>query len=211
MTCLTNLRTWFLLLSLLVWSPQISRAQPATEQPNEPAREAFEAGRDAYERGAFSEALTHYERAYTLSPHAAMMFNIGRAADADGQLERAVAAYSAYLRQLPNAENAEFVRARLDKLQPQVSADSAANGSNSATTTAGPVQNAAPPNILIATPRHDSDEPSKKPFWKRAWFWTTVGVVVAAGVTTGVLLATRDVQSPHRTDADLNVSTLVWR
>ena len=67
-------------------------AQPAPIAAQSPddadARRAFEAGRDAYDHGAFAEALTHYERAYVLSHRPGLLFNIARAADSDGRADR---------------------------------------------------------------------------------------------------------------------------
>lgn len=39
---------------------------------------------------------------------------------------------------------------------------------------------------------HQLADSSSRPFYKTWWFWTAVSVVVAAGVTTGVILATAD-------------------
>jgi hypothetical protein len=81
------------------------------------ARRAFEAGRDAYGHGAFREALAHFEHAYELSKRPALLFNIARAADADGQALRARTAYEAYLAAFPAAENTDFVLARIAKMR----------------------------------------------------------------------------------------------
>lgn len=99
--------------------PARARAQgSAPENHADPgARSAFEQGRDAYDRGRFGEALSLFDRAYELSPHPLLLYNIGRAAEADLQNERAVSAYEAYLKALERAENREFVEARLAKLR----------------------------------------------------------------------------------------------
>jgi hypothetical protein len=46
-------------------------------------------------------------------------------------------------------------------------------------------------------------EPEKEestPWYKTWWFWTTVGVVVAAGATTGVVLGLQGEEGPYRYD-----------
>lgn len=95
-----------------------ARADPSADATTgvERARIAFEAGRHAYEQGAFAEALAHYEEAYAAHPLVALLFNIGRAADSDGQAERAIVAYRRYLELMPEAENRAFVEARIAKL-----------------------------------------------------------------------------------------------
>lgn len=102
---------------LLVFGVVLSMCMPALAQQEAQAREAFEAGREAYEHGQFAEALAHFEHAYALSARPQLLFNIGRAADSDGQAERAITAYSSYLEASSEADNVEFVKARLDKLR----------------------------------------------------------------------------------------------
>jgi hypothetical protein len=97
--------------------PQRSDAQAGASDADATARQAFEAGQDAYDRGRFSEALVQFERAYALSPRPKLLFNIGRAADSDLKTERAIEAYEAYLKAFPRADNREFVEARLTKLR----------------------------------------------------------------------------------------------
>jgi tetratricopeptide (TPR) repeat protein len=89
----------------------------AASQGDEAARQEFEAGRQAYGMGAFAIALAHFERSYALSLRPELLYNIGRAADAEGLTSRAAASYAAYLEARPDAENREFVRARLAKMQ----------------------------------------------------------------------------------------------
>lgn len=96
------------------------------------ARAEFEAGRGAYDQGAFAEALRRYEAAYALSQRPALLFNIGRAADSNGELERAESAYLAFLQAVPEAENRKFVEARLEVLRTGKAAKMAADRDGSA-------------------------------------------------------------------------------
>jgi tetratricopeptide (TPR) repeat protein len=169
------------LLSILACAGP-GRAQTPEETA---ARQEFEAGRDAYDRGSFTSALAHFERAHALQPRPELLYNVGRAADSDGQASRAIEAYASYLESNPNAANADFVRARLAKMQ------ALARAARPLPTVAQAMPSAAPP------PR---DEP-RRPVWKRAWFWTTVGALVVGGVVTSVLLATRE-RTPERVEAD---------
>ena len=182
------------------------------------ARAAFEQGRDAYDRGRFGEALEHFERAYSLSPHPKLLYNIGRSADSDGQVERAVSAYSSYLSAFPAAENREFVEARLEKLRAleRLRQAQASELAAEQTVQAGP---AAVPSPTLVTAR--SEEPAlaapvsaeprsdRAPLWKKPWLWVAVGAVVAGGITASILL-TRD-DEPGRARADVHVMTLEVR
>ena len=185
-----------LLLQLASSAPHV-RAEPPKAEVDPAARSAFEAGADAYDHGRFGEALREFERAYQLSPHPKLLFNIGRAADGDGQSERAISAYQSYLLAFPRADNREFVESRIAKLKAAPSASAPGAG---APTTA-PFVALAPASVAAADvassergapaaplPAAPSDQP---PVWKRAWFWAAVGVVAAAVVTTAVIVAVK--------------------
>lgn len=118
------------LASTIALPPRVAFAGAPKETPAEVdarARATFEAGRHAYDQGAFAEALRHYETAYLLSKRPELLFNIGRAADSNGQVERAESAYAAYLEVLPSAENRKFVEARLEVLRASPGAKQVAN------------------------------------------------------------------------------------
>ncbi|HEX5656615.1 MAG TPA: hypothetical protein VFX59_05440 [Polyangiales bacterium] len=181
-----------------------ARAEGPGAQEDAAARAAFEQGRTAYEAGQFADALRGYERSFELSQRPELLYNIGRAAEADGVWDRAQSAYEAYLRALPAAENSDFVRARLERVrtlrEPSMSArsDSAPLPSIALTTGPDPA-----PQPWTAPPTRRDDR-SDRPLWKRGWFWGTVGVLVAGGVTAAIL-ATRD-SGPSRANADLHVT-----
>ncbi|HEX5661369.1 MAG TPA: tetratricopeptide repeat protein [Polyangiales bacterium] len=163
--------------------PLLGVAQTADEAA---AREEFEAGRVAYDHGSFTDALAHFERAYALQPKPELLYNVGRAADSDGQPTRATEAYEAYLASEPDAHNADFVRARLLKMQAM------ARERELKLPTVAEAEPAAPPAPLRR------DEPHRT---RRALLWASVGVLVAGGIVAGVLLATRE-RSPERVEAD---------
>lgn len=174
------------------------------------ARREFEAGRDAYDHGAFGDALARYERAYALSQRAELLFNIGRAADSDDRIERARDAYMAYLTALPDASNKEFVSARLERMRALLAErQAAAQRTNEAPpqeAIAAPIATvasvtpieAAP--LTAAAPARD-DRRSARPFFRRAWFWGVVGAVVAGGVTATALSLRGGAPEPTKSDA----------
>lgn len=63
----------------------------------ERARGHFEAGRRAFDAGAYEVAVTEFERAHELTGHPDLLFNIYSAAERAGQLERAVDALERFL------------------------------------------------------------------------------------------------------------------
>lgn len=124
-----------LALALVTFRSAAVEAQAPDANPA--AREAFEAGREAYDRGRFQEALSHYERAYALSRLPKLLFNIGRAAESEGDMGLAIDAYEQYLQKVPNADNREFVEARLDRLRKL-------SGSSGSTAPAAPLREPEP-------------------------------------------------------------------
>jgi tetratricopeptide (TPR) repeat protein len=186
---------------LLGWSLGAAQAQSAPAridglEAEGSARVAFEAGRAAYEAGQFDVALREFRRAYALSPHAEMLFNIGRSAEADGELEAGIEAYTAFLDAIPFAENRAFVEGRLGKLR----AAQQARREQEA-------RAALPAVTLPASERQDAPDPP--PLRKRPWFWVGVGGVVVAVVVTSVALSVD--REPPRARADERVMTLVQR
>ena len=161
--------------------------------------------------------MQHFERAYALSQHPVLLFNIARAADGDGQITPAIRAYTGYLEAFPNADNREFAEGRLAKLRALEAAATTPAPATDDSTAAAAV---ALPSVAESTPmpaplavstsglQHD-ETPRGRPFWKRGWFWTVVGVAVAGAATTGVLLARRS--DDGQTDADLHISALNTR
>lgn len=177
------------------------------------ARAAFQAGREAYDRGETAKALTHYERAYELSKRPEMLFNIGRAADAEGFSERAMAAYAAYLDALPEAENRAFVESRIAKMRARIEATAPATATQQPDGSQAPAPPPLPapqlladsaqrpdgaPAVMASVAPSTADTSSRSR--KRAWLWGVAGtVLVGAGVGVAVALARKDGASSQET------------
>jgi tetratricopeptide (TPR) repeat protein len=208
---LPSLRPLVLALTLaLLEATSNARAEPAAAEADPAARAAFEQGAAAYEHGRFAEALAAFEHSYALSHHPKLLFNIGRAADGDGQAERAISAYDAYLLAYPSADNRDFVRSRLDKLR-SARAEPAKGPrlEEPASPTSTPVAPLANPSAtdlgVTGAPTTSADQ--ARPWYKRSWVWV-VGGVVTAGAITGIVLAARaggsgddNVRSDQRVEA----------
>jgi tetratricopeptide (TPR) repeat protein len=118
-------------------------------------------GRSYFGQERYAEALKEFNEAYRLSHRSAFLYNIGVCYENLGQPEQAIDAFERFLRE--DTSDRADVEARIAKLRSQVS----------------------------TSPRPARRE---RPLYRRGWFWGVVGgavVVVAAGVTLGVVLGTR--------------------
>jgi len=125
----TRLFWWCSILTLcsLLGAPARVSASPSGEKSSgrssarsseAQARKAFDQGSRAYDKGNFAEALTHFERAYSLGGDDKVLFNVARAADGANRKTRAVAAYRKYLEAYPDAPQRTLIMRRLEKLSP---------------------------------------------------------------------------------------------
>lgn len=109
-----------------VAAEEVAAEPPPPSPAEEEARALFSAGRVAFEQGHLDRALEHFQRAYELSPQPGLLFNIGNTYDRLREDELAIEHLERYLEALPEAENAEFVRARIEVLRGQVEERAAA-------------------------------------------------------------------------------------
>jgi len=166
----------------------------------------------AYNLGRYTEAAKQYETAYetTLDPN--MLFNIGQAWRLAGERQKALTAYRSYIRSAPKGEQRSVAEAKIKELEEQRS-DQASTAPTSPPSEAAPTVNTPavgaqpaaapaqamapilvpPPATAVAfsesTSNQGAADSTAQPFYTRWPFWTCVGAVVAAGVVTGIVLA----------------------
>lgn len=155
---------------------QVATADVAVDRDEE-ARTIFQAGRDAYARAEYAEALAAFRHAYELSGRAELQFNIGQAADRLRHDREAVSAFEAYLTAVPDASNRVEVEARLRVLRSEISRDDALRA-----------------QALAGSGQTPASDP---PIVEQWWFWTLIGVAaVGAGVGIGFAVGSRDELAP---------------
>jgi len=125
---------YMIVSALLLWATPL---QAQAQTPEDEARALFATGSTAFEEARWLDCAHLFERSFTIAFRPALLYNVGlcyqRAtgalsdADATPLLERAVAAYRRYLRELPDATNAERVQmsisdiqSRLDSMTPTI-------------------------------------------------------------------------------------------
>jgi tetratricopeptide (TPR) repeat protein len=175
------------------------------------AKAHYEKATSAYALGRFAEAAEEYEKAFALKLDGALLYNAAQAHRLAGNKPRALMLYQNYMRVFADASNRDEVKRYILDLQRQIEEEAKNPPKPEAPRSAPPVAvappatpppvatpaptNSAPPTTatpaLVATPSRAAD----KPVTKRAWFWATMAgavVVVAAGVTLGVVLGSPD-------------------
>ncbi len=105
-------------VALLLAIPTTGVAQ--ADADDEEARSLFQAGEVAFSQGRFERALDYFQRAYELSQRPGLLFNIANLQDRLNQPREAIATFERYLELAPDAENAAFVRGRIEALQAAV-------------------------------------------------------------------------------------------
>ena len=93
-------------------------ASPAAAQDTtEEARLAFEAGREAFANGRFGPALEYFDRAYALTQHPDILYDIGHTADRARQDARALEAFEAFLEARPESDERPAIETRMATLR----------------------------------------------------------------------------------------------
>jgi len=148
------------------------------------ARGLFEAARASYAAGKYEDALKYFQQAYDLSQRAALLYNIGQAADRLNQDQRTIEAFRAYLERVPDAPNRSEVEGRLRSLERVVALEAAeAEQRQTETTTSDAnteAQSTAAPAAAVAP---SDDGPGILP-------WIVIGTssaVLVGGVVLGLV------------------------
>lgn len=118
-----------LLLALSLVTVGARAAEPdATER----ARRLFDEGRQLHLRRDYDGARQKFEAARAIKPMPELDYNVGFCWDKLGRGDEALREYRRYLAAMPDAFNADVVRARIAVLEQARSAAAAAGGSSSA-------------------------------------------------------------------------------
>jgi tetratricopeptide (TPR) repeat protein len=178
-------------------TPTFAAALAAGKQTDKREVEA----RKAFAAGKYQEALDLFTDLYAAKPHPTYLRNVGRCYQNLKQPEKAINAFRDYLRQAKDLKTAErnevngFI-AEMEALQKQQKVEAAA--------LAAPPPSAPPPvplvpavppvapeehgqaNAALLTSPPAVEPEASTPIYKKAWFWSVVGVVVAGAVVGGL-------------------------
>jgi len=193
-------------LALLLAVPAGRAAADSTAD----ARALFQRAEMSFNLGKFAQALADYQAAYEAKPLPAFLFNIAQCYRNMASYERARFFYRRFLAIEPRGPNRRLVEDLIAEMTQLLAQQQRAAGPamvpNAAALTTPPalaVSSSSPlatgpgsypersPALLTAR----APEQEGPPVYKRWWFWTGAGAVVAGGVVAAVLL-TRD-GGPH--------------
>ncbi len=191
-----------------------AQAAPAAADRTDEAKGLFVAARAAFDAGRYTDALDYFERSFALSKRPELLYNIGIVRDRLRDDERALEAYDAYLAALPNAPNRVEVEKRAAAIRAALAARQAQSPAvASAPTPAQTAAAAAAPaaNPALAPTDSNAEPAASASIVSRWWFWTAVGVVVAGGITAGVVVAssgTAKTEAPLMPKSGVVITTL---
>jgi len=101
---------------LLLAAAPPALAGPTTEDEREADR-LDKVGKDAFRSGAYDDAAIAFKAAWEADPTPGRLYNLGKAYQRAGDLERAIATYQRYLDEVPDAEDAQQVEEGIDFLR----------------------------------------------------------------------------------------------
>jgi tetratricopeptide (TPR) repeat protein len=157
----------------------------------------YQAGRQLYELGRYSEAIAEFQLGYESTLRPAFLLNIGQAYRRLGNLEKARLYIRQYLStQADDAEShakrieAQSMLASLEE-RPAPPGERSAAGSALGDNRPPLVEPSAPPVEPRALPGKPALELSAAPqprFWRRFWWIVPVAAIVLAGAAVGIAL-----------------------
>lgn len=179
-----------LLLLTLSLASSLARAQespstspPPQAKPAEDAKSLFQRGQALYALGRYAEAAPLFERAFEIKPVPALLFNAAQAHRFAGNRARALTLYESYLQLYNDPTRRPEVEALIAELKAAIAAQPPAPATASEPPTAPPTPATA---LTAPAPEPPRRRPGDSRLWRRWWFWTAAGGVVAVGLGVGL-------------------------
>jgi hypothetical protein len=173
----------------LLGSPALAdEPKRAEDEAKEKARLHNARAKRLFNLGLFGQAADEYTKAYQAKAAPAFLFNLGQChmrIKKRRNIEKAVFYFKSYLQNVPDSPMREEVEQEIQRLELQLKLMPAPKKPKEP-------EDKKPPVVVKKTPA--------KPFYKKWWFWTIVGVAVA-GATVGTAVAMQpEDEAPFPTD-----------
>lgn len=214
-----------LLAFVLLAASAMTRAAPLDDEKQ--ARALYDRAEKSFDLGKFGGALADYQSAYEAKPLPGFLFNIAQCYRNMGRFERARFFFRRYLALEPHAPNRFRVEELIAEMSKQLEAQAATPAppvpksveAPSLVTPLAPAPAAAPspppPAAVRAEPTPATPTgavlavtatapppapPGRELLWRRWWFWTGVGAVVAGGIAATFFLTRPETRTPGSLD-----------
>ena len=157
----------------------------------------YDEARKAYKEKRYDEALKEYKSAYERRQAPWLLINIGRCMQRLGRNKESLDYYQRYLKADPNPkpETVTRVNGYIEQVKAGIVDEPEAKPEPKPDVKPEP----KPDTQLTTNPSAQNSpttEPEKTPVYKKWWFWTIIGVVVAGGVSGSVTAGVLANQTP---------------
>ena len=180
---------WLLILALTVATPAPVRAEgqgtKSTPEQLNRAKQLNKDGERLFNLGKFKEAAAAYAKAHEAVPLPGFLHNLGQCharMDTVRELEKAVFYFESYLTRQPGAPNSAEVTEEIARLERKIET----------------LRDYKKPVLLGVNGRplaRTAQPATETPIYKKWWFWTIVGAVVA-GAAAGTVVALQPGENP---------------
>ena len=135
-------------------------------------------GQRLLERGQMQEAIAEFRNAYELRADARFLYNIGDGYRRLGLRDQALFYFEHYLSAAPDAPDREDVEEQIAALR------------------AVPAPSLAHDVVVVPVASPFPAPEAERPAWRRWWSWAALGVVIAGGVATAIVLGRDQTKVP---------------
>jgi len=204
-----------LLAFVLLAASGTARAAPLDDEKQ--AHVLYDRAEKSFDLGKFSDALADYQSAYEAKPLPGFLFNIAQCYRNLGKFERARFFFRRYLALEPHAPNRwrveELIAEMSKQLEEQAPPPAPAVEPRPVEEAPPPASaSAAPPPVAVSPPAPTGAvpvvtatapppvQPGPQPVWRRWWFWTGVGAVVAGGIAATFFFTRPETRTPGSLD-----------
>ncbi len=206
---------WLQVVVALICLGVTVRSSAATVQVPECATDPacvalFEQARQQSSDGNLDKALRLYKQAYQLRADPRLLFSIARVLQKQSSWEESISYYQLFLDSaLRSEDQKQKAREYVDQCRAQLELAAKSKAENRSKSAQDKPPNASPTSGVGQSQPTESQPLSEgkalaRPIHSKWWFWVAMGgvAIVAAGVTTGVILGTRAGASVDGTPVD---------
>lgn len=166
-------------------APPVIAAGPTEPAPTQPAAVSQGLASQLFQAGRYTDAAEELTRAYALDPQPVFLFNIAQAYRKGSQPASAMQFYERFLAVAPGHPFAKEASSYLTLLKEltaeQARAEAALRRAQAALTRAAEAQQES-----SKTQQELAAERERRAFYKRGWFWGTIGGVTAVTLGLGL-------------------------